>query len=288
MSQQAEFESPEEAIAAVQRQPQPRTAEEVWEQLNILEKAVSLIDPVTDYQAEILEALLELIRLQKEGALPGEPGDNIAALLEEIAILNDQQVRGITDTTDLPAGLSGTATEPIDNDATGTAVFDVSGGRFAAEVEAAEPIEAEDQVRILPQGQNLVAPIPRAQQVGGTALVGTSAIDDDVRIAADQATPAADAGDEEGVARLTLGPLRTALDLFYDVDVSTDFIRVEARSDDDAEWDFLFERAAADIPADGTERVQLSAPETFVRAFASSAFADDDVNKVRIVAKGAS
>lgn len=182
-----EFQSPREALAEFHRLPEPRTAAEVRDRLNLIERALTLIDPHDDFEAEILDALNALISLERTGSLPGAPPEDgetpmevligsqgerapeVLGLLDEIAELLDQTVQGVTDTTNLPAGLTGRAANRIENDASGVAVFELSGGEFAAEVQASETILPQQRIRVLPQGRNLVAPV----EVTGSADTST-------------------------------------------------------------------------------------------------------------------
>lgn len=179
-SSSTEFHSAGEALAHLHQLPPPRTPEEVQEQLNVLKRASEMIDPTTDYEAEILRTLQQLVEIQANGDVTPAPGDGtgdglsgmeqligrqgeqedeVLALLNETTVLLDELVRGVTDTTDLPAGLSGRAPVRIQNGQQGIGIFELSGGEFAAQVTAAEDVTAGDTIRVLPSGTNLVQPV---------------------------------------------------------------------------------------------------------------------------------
>lgn len=170
MAQRGTFQSPEAAIAELHRLPDPRTAAEVRDRLNIIERALALIDPSTDYEAEILDALHALIRtLDTGGAGPGLDAGTIEALLR-------RQLLGDMDTTNLPIGQTGTAVEPIENQQQGTGFFETWAGEFAVEVKAGENVDQGDPITVIRQPGNVVrvddqvasiaraddGPIPRA------------------------------------------------------------------------------------------------------------------------------
>lgn len=164
MATSAEFQSPQEAVATVQQLPDPQSVEEIREQLNLIQRALAAVTPGTAYEEEILRVLQSLLEAQV-GITPGDgedgptPASSIPELLNEIAFKLEEQIQGITDTTDLPPGLTGQATASIGNGDSGVAVFEISGGEFAATVTAVEDVTVQDYIRVIPKGRNLIEPI---------------------------------------------------------------------------------------------------------------------------------
>lgn len=163
-------QSPDDPSAIVRqvRANQPQTPEEIHEQLNLVERLASAVSPQDDYQAAILEAVIEINNAVKQlsggGGQPVEPIDklpqNVVPLLQDANVRLEEMVQGVVDTTALPIGLQGTARTDIQNGSEGVATFDFSGGQYAATVRADETINQFDDIRIVPGGDNLARPLP--------------------------------------------------------------------------------------------------------------------------------
>lgn len=176
------------------RASEPRTPEEVREQLNLIEYLVSLLTPQDNYEAAILEALNEMnVALQElvdngmatPGPGPGEPlPDDVVPLLQGTNMRLEEIVQGIVDTSQLPVGLQGTAAADIPNGSEGVATFDFSGGRYAAMIEADSQIGQFERVRIKGPG-NLATSIPTEEQSGPDSRTAENVYDRTVNAAQD-------------------------------------------------------------------------------------------------------
>lgn len=257
----ADFSRPQDALAHLHQLPTPETAAEVREQLNVLQRAIALIDPSSPYEEEILDALRTLVEIQggglEDGAgTPSTPQE----LLAEIALKLEEQIQGVTDTTDLPAGLTGQAAATIRNGQEGVATFDIAGGEFAAEVQAVETVDVQDILRVLPQGRNLVESVGvrRTEEfIRPTVL----AVADQLHVANQRY----DRGDRvDVVGTLNPGEEKVMAEVTLPGGVSFMFTGTNATAHPDAEYRYFFDQAGVldeDLdPSDADPNLSGTAP----------------------------
>lgn len=146
-----------------------KSSGDVWQQLNLIERALAAIDPTTEYQAAVLDALNETLDALKQtggsGAGAGAgAGGGVGAdqRLTQVVNLLEQLVMGRVDTTDLPLGNEGEARVTIASGDEGLASMEFAGGRYAALVKAKEDIDKFDDIRIVEEG-NLAKPVPERE-----------------------------------------------------------------------------------------------------------------------------
>lgn len=134
-------ENPEQLLAEIRANRPAQSPEDVSKQWNLIERLFATVDPSTDVERAMLEALNELVELQ--GGATGDLSN------ESVQQLLQRQVRGQMDTRNLPIGQFGYAVEDIPTSESGTAFFKTWAGEFATEVRASQEIEKDDPVVIV-------------------------------------------------------------------------------------------------------------------------------------------
>jgi len=115
---------------------------EVEQTLNVAERALGALDADDDY----LAAILQNQKLLAQGLM------NTGAFNSK----NDLGINQL-DRESLPVGLTGTATESIEREGRGTAIFDVAGGTIEATVRANGTVEKNEPVVVMDE-ENEVRP----------------------------------------------------------------------------------------------------------------------------------
>lgn len=151
------------------QQSQPQTVDEVYDQLNLIQRLAAVLDADSEFNAAILEAINSLAEAMEGMDSGGGGGGGINRVIE----LLEAQVQGRVQTTNLPVGISGRAAEEIPNEGSGIAVFQISGSNYTVEVTANEDIGKRDPVVVTGEG-NEVSLITDVGDVLGDELIGAA------------------------------------------------------------------------------------------------------------------
>lgn len=131
---------------------------EVQENLNFLERVKAYFTGDDEYKAAMLQNQKVMTK-----ALVQQTGTG----------LNNTVTPSNVDITDLPQGLAGSSVEQIANGEKGTAMFDISGSKFEAQVRASADIEKNETVVIIGEN-NRAKPSPDSHDAL-SMLVGSGA-----------------------------------------------------------------------------------------------------------------
>jgi hypothetical protein len=229
------------------------TVEEIGREVNAIERILDRFRGDDEYA----EAQLRYMR---------------AALKLQVA-----QSEGRIDTSNLPRGLIGRASDDLPEGSTGPAIFEVpTGGQYRAEVTATEDIQSNESLIITGPRNEVERGASRNVKNTGTSLSGTSLVSE-----------ATDAAGEDDAAAIELGAMRADFDIVYTLDSNAGDIVIEHSLDGD-EWFPIDRIDSGSLPAGGeTDTIQADSKLRFARVYVTDDFADDDVKVLKLASKGA-